>query len=83
MLVFQPVDSAASIYSFPPVSILQLKQQVSRLSPKQRQELHLYLLRLKRSTPQWKRATAAKIRAMKAGKGATAEQLEAIHASRG
>lgn len=64
------------------MSLLQIKQQVSRLSQKERQELQLYLLRLKRETPAWKRATAKTISEMKRGKGATLADLEAIY-SRG
>lgn len=59
------------------MSLLELKQQVSRLSQRERQELQLYMLRLKHATPAWKRATAKKIRDMKAGKFTTIEELEA------
>ena len=59
------------------MSILELKQRVSRMSPRQRQELQLYLLRLKRDTPAWKRATANRIREMQAGKFTTLEELKA------
>jgi len=59
------------------MSILQVKQTLSRMSQRERQEIQLYLLRLKRETPAWKRSTARKIREMKAGKFTTAEQLEA------
>jgi len=59
------------------MSELQLKQEVSRLSKRDRRELHLYLIRLQHSTPEWKRATAKRVRDMKAGKFVTAEQLEA------
>lgn len=59
------------------MSILQVKQTLSRMSQRERQEIQLYLLRLKRETPAWKRATAKKIRAMQAGKSTTIEQLEA------
>jgi hypothetical protein len=57
------------------MSILELKQRVSRLSLRERQELQLYLLRLKRQTPAWKRATAKRIRDMQAGKFTTLEKL--------
>ena len=63
--------------SLAPMSILELKQRVSRLSQRERQELQLYLLRLKRETPAWKRATAKKIREMQAGKFTTLEELKA------
>lgn len=58
------------------MSILQVKQTLSRMSARERQEIQLYLLRLKRDTPAWKRATAKKIRAMQAGRFTTIEQLE-------
>jgi hypothetical protein len=61
---------------FTAMSILELKQRVSRLSQRERQELQLYLLRLKRETPAWKRATAKKIRDMQGGKFTTLEELE-------
>lgn len=59
------------------MSVLQLKQEVSRLSKRDRRELHLYLIRLQHSTPEWKRAAAKRIRDMQAGKFTTLEQLEA------
>jgi hypothetical protein len=62
---------------FTVMSILELKQRVSRLSQRERQELQVYLLRLKRETPAWKRSTAKKIRDMQGGKFATLEELEA------
>ena len=58
------------------MSILQVKQSLSRMSQRERQEIQLYLLRLKRETPAWRRATAKKIREMKAGRYTTIEQLE-------
>lgn len=58
------------------MSILQVKQTLSRMSPRERKEIQLYLLRLKRDTPAWKRSTAKTIREMKAGKYTTLEQLK-------
>jgi hypothetical protein len=60
------------------MSILQVKQTLSRMSRRERQEIQLYLLRLKRDTPAWKRATAKRIREMQAGKFTTIEQLETL-----
>jgi len=54
-----------------------VKQTLSRMSQRERQEIQLYLLRLRRDTPAWKRATAKKIREMQAGRFTTIEQLEA------
>jgi hypothetical protein len=59
------------------MSILELKQAASRLSKREREELHAYLVRLRHNTPEWKHATARRIRAMKAGKRVSAEELEA------
>lgn len=59
------------------MSILQVKQTISRMSPRERQEIQLYLLRLKRDTAAWKRGTAKTIRAMQSGQFTTIEQLEA------
>ena len=59
------------------MSLLEMKQAASRLSKRERQELQAYLIRLRHNTPEWKRATAVKIRAMRAGKRVSAEELEA------
>lgn len=59
------------------MSILELKQAASRLSKREREELQAYLIRLRHNTPQWKRATARKVRAMQAGKRVSAAELEA------
>lgn len=65
------------------MSLLELKQEVSRLNRRDRQELHAYLIRLKHNTPEWKKATAKRIKAMQAGRRVTAEELEARIAARG
>jgi hypothetical protein len=56
------------------MSILEVKQTLSRMSQRERREIQLYLLRLKRETPEWKRATAKKIRKMQAGKFTTIDR---------
>lgn len=58
------------------MSVLELKQQISKLSARERQEIQLYLLRLKRETPAWKKATARKVRDIQAGRGTSIEALE-------
>jgi hypothetical protein len=62
------------------MSLLELKQHVSRLSQRERTELQLHMLRLKRDTSAWKKATAKKIREMKTGKFTTIEELERRYA---
>lgn len=64
------------------MSILQVKQALSRMTPRERKEIQLYLLRLKRHTPAWKRSTAKTIREMKGGRYTTLEQLQRRFARR-
>jgi hypothetical protein len=59
------------------MSILQVKQTLSRMTQRERREIQLYLLRLKHESPTWKRRTAKTIRDMQAGKFTTVEQLKA------
>ena len=59
------------------MSILQVKQTLSRMSQRDRREIQLYLLRLKHETSSWKRKTAKTIREMQAGKFVPVEQLKA------
>ena len=57
------------------MSVLELKQEISRLTSKERLEIQGYLQRLKRQTPAWKRTAAKSIREMKAGKAHSSEDL--------
>lgn len=59
------------------MSLLEVKQAVSRMNKRERRELSLYLLRLRQKTPEWKRATAKRIKNMQSGRGVTIEELEA------
>lgn len=61
------------------MSVLQIKQSLSRLSAKEQREIQVYLHQLKRRTPAWKKATAKRIAEVKSGKFATIEQLEKLH----
>jgi hypothetical protein len=65
------------LLNFKNMSLLELKQHVSRLSQRERMELQAYMIRLRHGTPSWKRATAKKIRNMQAGKFTSIETLEA------
>jgi hypothetical protein len=58
------------------MSILELKQAISLLNRREREEVYAHLVCLKHNTPEWKRTTARRIRAIKAGKGVTPEALE-------
>jgi hypothetical protein len=59
------------------MSVLQLKQEITRLDKRGREEIFAYLVRLKHETPEWKQAAARRLRAMRKGKGVTLAQLEA------
>ncbi len=59
------------------MTVLELKREAGRLEPKALLELHAHVIRLRHQTPEWRKATAKKLRAVKAGKFVTAEQLEA------
>ncbi|RRJ95268.1 hypothetical protein Ga0100231_014065 [Opitutaceae bacterium TAV4] len=64
------------------MSLLELKQEVTRLTKRERQELHAYLIRLRHDTPEWKRESARRLNAMQAGRRVTAKELE-IRIARG
>jgi hypothetical protein len=57
------------------MSVLEIKQQVSRLSKRDRQEVYAYMVRLKHDTPEWKRVTTQRINAMQAGRRVSMGEL--------
>jgi transcription elongation GreA/GreB family factor len=59
------------------VSVLEIKQSLSRLSARERKEVLIYLQQLRRATPAWRKATAKRIRDAQAGKVTTIDELEA------
>lgn len=59
------------------MSVLEIKQAITRLTKRERQELQAYLLRLKHNSPEWKRATAKRLKAMRTGNAVPAAALEA------
>jgi len=58
------------------MSVLEIKQSLSRLSAREQREIQIYLLQLRRRTPAWKKATAKRIDEVRAGKFTTIEELE-------
>ena len=56
-------------------ALLDLKQQLAKLSERDRREVSAYLMRLKRETPAWKRETARRLDEMAAGKQTSVEDL--------
>jgi hypothetical protein len=58
------------------MSVLELKQEITRLNKRGREEIYAYLVRLKHQTPKWRQDTARRIRAMQNGKGVTSIEIE-------
>ena len=50
------------------MTMLELKQQVSRLSARERRELNAYLIRLRHERPEWRRMISKRMRAMDQGR---------------
>jgi len=59
------------------MSVLELKQEITRLNKRQREEIGAYLVRLKHETAEWKQIAARRVRAMRKGRGVAPETLEA------
>lgn len=57
------------------MTMLELKQQVSRLSARERRELNAYLIRLRHERPEWRRMISQRMRDMDQGKKISATQL--------
>jgi hypothetical protein len=58
------------------MTMLELKQEISRLTKHQRRELNAYLIRLRHETPEWKRMISRRMREMDAGKKVTLDELK-------
>jgi hypothetical protein len=58
------------------VSLLELKQQVTRLSPSERRELNAYLVRLRNESDEGRQALTGKMDDMDAGKKVTMDDLQ-------
>ena len=50
------------------VALLQLKQQLSKLTEKERQEVSAFLHRMKQETPAWQKETSRRMAEMDTGK---------------
>ena len=57
------------------MTMLELKQQVSRLSARERRELNAYLIRLRHERPEWRRMISQRMRDMDQGKKVSPTQL--------
>jgi hypothetical protein len=56
--------------------MLELKQEVSRLSKRQRRELNACLIRLRHESPEWKHMISRRMRTMDAGKKVTLDEVK-------
>ena len=57
------------------MTMLELKQQVSRLSARERRELNAYLIRLRHERPEWRRMISKRMRNMDQGRKLSGAQL--------
>ena len=57
------------------MTLLELKQEITRLSERERRELNAYMIRLRHERPEWKRMISKRMRDMDAGKKVTTEEL--------
>jgi hypothetical protein len=60
------------------MTMLELKQEVSRLSPRSRRELNAYLIRLRHQTPAWRKELGRRMKNMDAGKKISLDNLAAL-----
>lgn len=64
------------------MTLLQLKQEISRLSLRERRELNAYMIRLRHERPEWKRMISRRMREMDSGKKVSLAELERRIAAR-
>lgn len=58
------------------MTVLEIKREISRLKTSDLKEVQAHILRMRRQTPEWRKAMARKLRAVQAGRFVTAEELE-------
>jgi hypothetical protein len=64
------------------MTLLQLKQEISRLSLRERRELNAYMIRLRHERPEWRKLVSMRMRDMDAGRKVSLTDLERRVASR-
>jgi hypothetical protein len=65
------------------MTLLELKQQVTKLSLRERRELNAYLTRLRHERPEWKKMVSKRMREMDSGRKVTLEELRQTGKARG
>ena len=58
------------------MTLLQLKQEISRLSLRERRELNAYMIRLRHERPEWKKMVSRRMREMDSGRKVPLEEIE-------
>ncbi len=58
------------------MTMLELKQKVVQLTPRERRELNAFLIRLRHESPAGRKEMSRRMRAMDAGKKVTLTELE-------
>jgi len=69
-------DVEASSRTTVEMTLQAIKHQMKRLKSRDLRGLHADLIRVRHSTPEWRRATAKKIQAVQTGRFVTADTLE-------
>ena len=57
------------------MTLLRLKQEISRLTLRERRELNAYMIRIRHERPEWKRIISKRMRDMDAGKKESLEDF--------
>jgi hypothetical protein len=70
------LDDTKSVAILTVMTLLQLKQEISRLSLRERRELNAYMIRLRHERPEWKKLVSRRMREMDAGKKVSLTELE-------
>ena len=76
------LDEAKAVAFLSLMTLLQLKQEISRLSLRERRELNAYMIRLRHERPEWKKLVSRRMRDMDAGRKVSLTDLERRIASR-
>ena len=71
------IDVSIEVLHFSAMTVLEIKHEISRLKGRDLREVHSHVVRVRHSTPEWRKSMARKLRAVQAGKFVTAEELEA------
>ena len=77
-----PLDDGRGVTNLTLMTLLQLKQEISKLSLRERRELNAYMVRLRHERPEWKKMISRRMREMDSGKKVSLEEVERRMANR-